>query len=188
MRKTIILALAVGGVLAGGVGIWAPGVSAQSAPPAPPPPQAGDAMRGPMDGGMRGPMEGGMHGPMDRRAEMMRHGDLMRRMRQFALIYPARDKALSGADVQKIAEAFLLINGNHTWKITEARRHRHRAFFDGPSHRAARTHLLILVDEVVVTPTAWWRGGSRAMTAAWFPLPPAPRSPVCACLILTLPR
>ncbi len=119
MRKTIILALAVGGVLAGGVGIWAPGVSAQSAPPAPPPPQAGDAMRGPMDGGMRGPMEGGMHGPMDRRAEMMRHGDLMRRMRQFALIYPARDKALSGADVQKIAEAFLLINGNHTWKITE---------------------------------------------------------------------
>ena len=43
----------------------------------------------------------------------------MRRLRQFALIYPAQDRNLSGADVQKIAEAFLLFNGNHSWKVTE---------------------------------------------------------------------
>lgn len=108
MRKTIILALAVSGVLAGGVAIWAPGASAQAAPPAPPPP-AEDAMRG-------GPME---HRDGMMRGGIMQHGGWMRRMRQFALVYPARDKALSGADVQTIAEAFLLINGNHTWKITE---------------------------------------------------------------------
>ncbi len=78
-------------------------------------------------------------------------------MRQFALIYPAADRNLSGADVQKIAEAFLLFNGNHSWKVTEvteepdqvtlrardAGRHRDRAFRHGPAHRAARTHRLM---------------------------------------------
>ena len=42
-------------------------------------------------------------------------------MRQFALIYPAADRNLSGADVQKIAEAFLLVNGNHTWKVADVK-------------------------------------------------------------------
>ena len=46
-------------------------------------------------------------------------GGMMRRMREFSLIYPAPDRALSGADVQKIAEAYLLLNGNHAWKVTE---------------------------------------------------------------------
>ncbi len=39
--------------------------------------------------------------------------------RAFALIYRQEDRALSSADVQKVAEAFLLWNGNHTWKVTD---------------------------------------------------------------------
>jgi hypothetical protein len=39
--------------------------------------------------------------------------------RDFALIYRHPDRALAPPDVQKIAEAFLLWNGNHTWKVTE---------------------------------------------------------------------
>ena len=50
---------------------------------------------------------------------MRRMGGMMRRMRQFALVYPTADRALSGPDVQKIAEAFLLFNGNHSWKVTD---------------------------------------------------------------------
>jgi hypothetical protein len=42
----------------------------------------------------------------------------MGRMRTFALIYRPDDRHLTPADVQKIAEAFLLWNGNHTWKVT----------------------------------------------------------------------
>ncbi len=54
---------------------------------------------------------------------------MMRRMRQFALVYPVRDRALSGPDVQKIAEAFLLFNGNHTWKVTEVTEEGDRVLF-----------------------------------------------------------
>jgi hypothetical protein len=36
----------------------------------------------------------------------------------FALIYREQDRTLERADVQKIAEAFLLWNGNHTWKVS----------------------------------------------------------------------
>ena len=38
-------------------------------------------------------------------------------MRAFALVHRADDKKLTPPDVQKIAEAFLLWNGNHTWKV-----------------------------------------------------------------------
>ena len=37
----------------------------------------------------------------------------------FALIYRPEDRQLTPADVQKIAEAVLLWNGNRTWKVTE---------------------------------------------------------------------
>ena len=37
----------------------------------------------------------------------------------FALVYRQADRQLAPADVQKIAEAFLLWNGNHTWKVTD---------------------------------------------------------------------
>ena len=70
----------------------------------------------------------GMHRPMmDGRMGHM--GGMMRRMRAFALVYPAADRALSGADVQKIAEAFLLFNGNHTWKVTEVTEEPNRVTF-----------------------------------------------------------
>ena len=78
------------------------------------PAQAQDAPRPPPMMGERGP---GMMGPGV--MGQQRHGGWMRRMREFALIYPASDRNLSGPDVQKIAEAFLLFNGNHSWKVTE---------------------------------------------------------------------
>ena len=40
-------------------------------------------------------------------------------LRNFALVYRQADRQLAPADVQKIAEAFLLWNGNHTWKVTD---------------------------------------------------------------------
>jgi hypothetical protein len=35
------------------------------------------------------------------------------------LVYASPDKQLTAADVQKIAEAFLLWHGNHAWKVTD---------------------------------------------------------------------
>lgn len=37
----------------------------------------------------------------------------------FALVYRQADRKLTPSDVQKIAEAFLLWNGNHDWKIVQ---------------------------------------------------------------------
>ncbi len=111
MRKTTLVALAAATLIGTGVAVGVSQADAQGAPPAPPPGMAGP---GP---GMHRPMMGEGHGPMEGRMRFM--GGMMRRMRQFALIYPAQDRALSGPDVQKIAEAFLLFNGNHTWKVTE---------------------------------------------------------------------
>ena len=68
-------------------------------------------------GGMDG--RDGMHGRGMEREGMRGPGMWMRRMRQFSLVYPATDRNLSGADVQKIAETFLLFNGNHTWKVSD---------------------------------------------------------------------
>jgi hypothetical protein len=45
----------------------------------------------------------------------------------FALIHRQADRQLAPADVRKIAEAFLLWNGNHTWKVTDV-----AAAADGP--------------------------------------------------------
>ena len=39
--------------------------------------------------------------------------------RAFALIYTQPDRQLAPADVQKVAEGFLLWNGNHSWKVTD---------------------------------------------------------------------
>lgn len=77
----------------------------------PPPPSTG-----PEEGGPGGRMHGHEMGMMHRGGWHER-GPMMRRLRQFALIYPAQDRNLSAGDVQKIAEAFLLWNGNHTWKV-----------------------------------------------------------------------
>ena len=103
MHRFTLLAVAAAATLGGGVAVVATQVQAQGAGP------TGGMERPGMnrDGGMRRP---GEHGRM--------YG-MMRRLRQFALVYPAADRALSGPNVQKIAEALLLYYGNHTWKVTE---------------------------------------------------------------------
>jgi hypothetical protein len=72
-------------------------------PPPPPPPGH------PGPGWIHGPMAGGpmMHRPMWHRAGM------------FGLFFQPADKQLTPADVQKIAEAFLLWQGNRDWKVTQ---------------------------------------------------------------------
>lgn len=50
-----------------------------------------------------------------------RHGRRAEMMRLFALVDRAEDRALTPPDVQKIAEAFLLWNGNHSWKVVNVK-------------------------------------------------------------------
>jgi len=98
MGKLITVAI-VGFVLGGS----ATGVFLARAQPAAPSP----------DGWMTGgPGMGPWGDRMGERAEHHRE-----RMRRFALVYRAEDRKLTPPDVQKIAEAFLLWNGNHTWKV-----------------------------------------------------------------------
>ena len=97
MRNTLLAAAAafvIGGISTGAV--------LSVAQPAPPPTPVLDGSQPPHPW-MR---------PGDR-------GGMMRRMRTFALVYPQTDRALTPADVQKIAEAFLLWNGNHSWKVAD---------------------------------------------------------------------
>jgi hypothetical protein len=99
MRKTILAAAAafvIGGATTGAL--------VAAAQPAPPPPGAPGGPPPP-----HWPMMGWMHGGPDHHP--MRPG-------AFALVYRAPDRNLSPADVQKIAEGFLLWRGNHTWKVT----------------------------------------------------------------------
>ena len=117
MNKMIALALAAG--IATGGGAVLAGAQAQDAPRPPPPPPGMMGEHGP-GGWMHRP---GMQGPDGRM------GGMMRRLREFALIYPAADRNLSGADVQKIAEAFLLFNGNHSWRVTEVTEEPNRVTF-----------------------------------------------------------
>ena len=105
MRKTIlatIAVLAIGGGMAGVLN-----AQAQPAPPAvaadaPPPP--------------RPHFMGWMHRTRDG------HGGPWAETRHnFALVYQHEDRQLAPQDVQKIAEAFLLWNGNHTWKVANVK-------------------------------------------------------------------
>jgi hypothetical protein len=108
MRK-IILAATTAFVL-GGIATGA--VLSQAQPPGPPAAQI-DGAPPPAPH----PWMGWMHhhpGP-DGAGWQHREGGL----RKFALIYRQADRQLAPADVQKIAEAFLLWNGNHTWKVTD---------------------------------------------------------------------
>jgi hypothetical protein len=107
MRNPIMTALAA--FVAGGLATGAALSFAQQAP-------------GPHPGA---PMMAGDH--PDGGAPWMRHHGMMHRMRggpvsglrAFALVYRQQDRNLTPADVQKIAEAFLLFNGNHSWKVTD---------------------------------------------------------------------
>jgi hypothetical protein len=109
MRKLVLIAVTALGLAA--TGAAGPVYQALAQPaPAPadaPPPGALPAPHPWAMGGMDHGMHGGMHGP-----EHWHHAET------FALLQRPADRALTGADVQRIAEAFLLWNGNHTWKIT----------------------------------------------------------------------
>ena len=115
MNKLIALTLAAGIGFGSGAVIIGTRADAQDAPHPPGPPP-----------GMMEEHRGGMFGDQ---GGMRQRGMAMRRLRQFALIYPAADRNLSGPDVQKIAEAFLLFNGNHAWKVTEVTEEPNRVTF-----------------------------------------------------------
>ncbi len=111
MRRWLMAGVAAV-VLAGG------GVAAL-AQPAPPPPMHDEAAPPP-------PPAPGPRGAMGRPAE---REAMMRRLREFALVWTAPDRNLSAADVQKIAEGFLLWHGNHTWKVTDVQEQGDRVAF-----------------------------------------------------------
>jgi hypothetical protein len=102
MRRTVLTTLAVLAIGGATTGILM--ANAQPAPPAPgidaPAPRAH----------WMGWMHRGHDGP---------RGEWMQRMRNFALVYPQEDRKLTPPDVQKIAEAFLLWRGNHSWKVVD---------------------------------------------------------------------
>jgi|SRR5271165_809543 len=125
MRKVILAgtALLVIGVAGGGIAVSraAPDgtaiLLAQDAPPpngpapgarpdAPPPPPPPGMPGRPGPGWMHGPMADGWHRPFHRNP-------------MFGLFFHPADKQLTAGDVQKIAEAFLLWQGNRDWKVTQ---------------------------------------------------------------------
>jgi hypothetical protein len=98
-----VAAFVIGGIATGAV--------LSQAQPAPPPVQ--EMSDGSMQSGAHPGMMGGHHHMMREGMEGRRHN-----LRTFALVYRQEDRNLAPADVQKIAEAFLLWNGNHTWKVS----------------------------------------------------------------------
>ncbi|MSP03613.1 MAG: hypothetical protein EXR07_21625 [Acetobacteraceae bacterium] len=112
MRKSIAIAAAA--FLAGSITTGVLIAQAQPAGPGPMPPRG---MGGPM---AHGPGMGPGMGPADdRMGEHRAHRIEM--MRAFALVHRAEDRKLTPPDAQKIAEAFLLWNGNHSWKVLNAK-------------------------------------------------------------------
>ena len=99
MRQTLLAA-----AVAFGIGGATVGALVSYAQPAPPPPRAED------DGPWR-PQAGWMH--------RMREGRGPVAPGTFALVYRQADRNLTPPDVQKVAEAFLLWRGNHTWKVVD---------------------------------------------------------------------
>ena len=90
-------------------------------------PGAGPVAMGP------GAERAGMDRPdMERWQGRMRQHWAQRRemMRTFALIDRPEDRKLTPPDVRKIAEAFLLWNGNHTWRIINEKAEADRITFD----------------------------------------------------------
>lgn len=110
MRKTL-LAGVMGLVIGAGAGGAAIAYSQPAAPPGGPGSATGVEAPAPPPGPawMRW-----MHrGPGAWRAERPFN------LRTFALFFHPADRQLTADDVQKIAEAFLLWNGNHTWKVID---------------------------------------------------------------------
>ncbi len=112
MRRTILAAAA-----AFVIGSVATGAVLSQAQPAPPTSIQGQTP----------PMAGPPQPPRWMGWGQRPHGGRAGALRAFALIYRQPDRELAPADVQKIAEAFLLWNGNHSWKVTNV-----AATSDGP--------------------------------------------------------
>jgi hypothetical protein len=121
MRKTVLSAAMVLSIVAGGGALIAYG---QPAPAGPAPVGAAPVTPGP-DGPVAGPPRppGGAPWMQWRQHPgAWREGMAQRRWmraRTFALFFRPADRPLTPPDVQKIAEAFLLWNGNHTWKVID---------------------------------------------------------------------
>ena len=96
----------------------APAPAATPVPDAPPPPPGG-----PMGAMARppGPDAGGWAGHPGMRPDM--RGAMWWRMHQMArtwgLFFNQQDKNLSDGDVQVLAQAILLVHGNHAWKVID---------------------------------------------------------------------
>jgi hypothetical protein len=106
MRKTILATVAVLAIGGGTAGV----LIAQAQPA--PSPQTADAPSPPQHPHWMGWMHRDRDG----------HGGPWAAMRRnFALVYRHEDRQLAPPDVQKIAEAFLLWNGNHTWKVANVK-------------------------------------------------------------------
>ena len=129
MRRLLMAAVAAMVLTGGGVAA----MQVALAQPASPPPAARDEEAGPPPHGPgpHGGMMGGMMGEMMEHhpGGPHEHAEMMRRMRTFSLLWTAPDRNLSGADVQKIAEGFLLWHGNHTWKVTDVQEQGDRVAF-----------------------------------------------------------
>ena len=105
MRKTIlatVAVLAIGGGTAGVLIAQAQPAPSQQTADAPPAPQHPHWM-------------GWMHRMRDGRDG--RGGGWAEMRRNFGLVYRHEDRQLAPQDVQKIAESFLLWNGNHTFQV-----------------------------------------------------------------------
>jgi hypothetical protein len=86
----------------------APAPAAAPTPDAPPP--GAPAPGGPMGWASRPDMAPGMPGAMWRMHQLVR---------TWGLFFNQRDKNLSDSDVQVLAEAILLVHGNHNWKVID---------------------------------------------------------------------
>jgi len=112
MRKTVLAAVTAVSIAAvGGGALIAYG---QPAPPAGPAPN-GPAIEAPQT--PSGPGTQWQRRPGEWRQGMMRRRWMQ--ARTFGLLFRPADRQLTPPDVQKIAEAFLLWNGNHTWKVID---------------------------------------------------------------------
>jgi len=113
MRKSVLgAAMALSIAVAGGGALIAYGQPA-------PAPAGGPAPNGPPMTAPQPPAGDAWmqwHRPGWRMGMMRRH---WMRMHTFALFFRPDDRQLTAPDVQKIAEAFLLWNGNHTWKVID---------------------------------------------------------------------
>jgi hypothetical protein len=115
MNKTIVTAVA-----AFVLGSVSTGVLLAHAQSVGGPPGAAPGLGSPpaMDGSGMGPGRGMGRGQGPWAERMDEHrAHRMEIMRVFALIDRPDDRKLTPPDVPKIAEAFLLWNGNHTWKV-----------------------------------------------------------------------